>query len=71
MRVSKATASRDFALLRRINLQFLRLFGRDFDPTEDEIVWSWDWASYGFATEETRTAGYTKGLGHFPFATRN
>ena len=70
MAVSKATASRDFALVRRINLQFSRLFGRDFDPTKDEIVWSWDWASYGFATEETSTAGYTKGLGQFPFDTR-
>ena len=60
MAVSKATASRDCAFVRRMNLQFLRLFGRDFDPTKDEIVWSWDWASYGFATTESWKQGTPK-----------
>ena len=32
MNLSKATASRDFALVRRIHRQFARMFGRSFDP---------------------------------------
>jgi hypothetical protein len=32
MEVSKATVSRDFALVRRIHRQFGRMFGRSFDP---------------------------------------
>lgn len=38
MEMSKATASRDFALVRRIHRQFERLFGRSFDPKKDQIV---------------------------------
>src|SRR5262245_18032564 len=34
---SVATASRDFALTRRIRYQFLRMFGREFKPGEDFI----------------------------------
>ena len=43
MQVSKATVSRDFALVRRIHRQFGRMFGRNFNPTSDKIFWSWDW----------------------------
>lgn len=70
MEVSKATASRDFALVRRIHRQFGRLFGRSFDPKTDKIFWSWDWAHYGFMTRESTRAGFLKPVGHFPFDTR-
>jgi len=70
MNVSKATASRDFALVRRIHRQFGRLFGRTFDPVKDRIVWTWNWEHYGFITLESRRAGYPKPVGHFPFDTR-
>lgn len=70
MEVSKATASRDFALVRRIHRQFTRMFGRNFDPKRDRILWTWNWDHYGFMTPETRTAGYPKPVGHFPFDTR-
>jgi hypothetical protein len=42
MKVSKATVSRDFALVGRIHRQF----GRNFDPKTDKIFWSWDWSYY-------------------------
>jgi hypothetical protein len=70
MEVSKATASRDFALVRRIHRQFGRMFGRNFDPKSDRIFWSWDWSYYGFMTPESRKAGYADPVGHFPFDTR-
>ena len=70
MKKSKATASRDFALARRIRGQFLRMFGRPFVPGEDEIRWSWNWSSYGFRTIESVEAGYKKPVGSFPFDTR-
>jgi hypothetical protein len=70
MAVSKPTASRDFALVRRIHRQFLRMFGRKFDPKRDRVVWSWNWASYGFITPESKAEGYPKAVGHFPFDTR-
>src|SRR5688500_7866767 len=38
MQVSKSTASRDFALVRRIHRQFLRMFGRSFDLKRDQVV---------------------------------
>ena len=68
--VSKATASRDFALVRRINRQFGRLFARGLDPARDRIVWTWNWDHYGFITSESRRAGYPKPVGRFPFDTR-
>lgn len=37
MEMSKATASRDFALVRRIHRQFARMFGRSFDSKKDQI----------------------------------
>lgn len=70
MEMSKATASRDFALVRRIHRQFSRMFGRSFDSKRDRVIWSWNWANYGFITEESRWAGYSKPVGHFPFDTR-
>src|SRR5262252_258434 len=68
--VSKATASRDFSLVRRIHCQFLRMFGRNFDPDRDRIVWTWNWDHYGFITPESYAAGYRKPVGYFPFDTR-
>jgi hypothetical protein len=70
MEMSKATASRDFALVRRIHRQFARMFGRTFDPKRDKIFWTWDWAHYGFITPESTRAGFLKPVGHFPFNTR-
>ena len=70
MEVSKATASRDVALVGRIHRQFLRMFGRNFDAKRDGVVWTWNWDHYGFITPETRNAGHRKPVGHFPFDTR-
>jgi len=70
MEVSKATASRDFALVRRIHRQFGRMFGRSFDPKSDKIFWHWDWSHYGFMTPESTKAGFPEPVGHFPFDTR-
>jgi hypothetical protein len=70
MNLSKATASRDFALVRRIHRQFGRMFGRNFDPKRDKIFWSWDWSYYGFIAPESAKAGYREPVGHFPFDTR-
>lgn len=70
MQVSKATASRDFALVRRVHRQFARMFGRSFDPKLDRIVWAWNWEYYGFIAPESMDAGYKQPVGHFPFDTR-
>jgi hypothetical protein len=70
MEVSKATASRDCALVRRLHRQFLRMFGRNFNSKRDRVVWTWNWAHYGFITHESRYAGHPKPVGHFPFDTR-
>ena len=70
MQISKATASRDFALVRRINSQFLRMFGRSFHCKTDRIVWNWHYDHYGFVAPESRQAGYRKPVGFFPFDTR-
>jgi len=70
MEVSKATVSRDFALVRRIHRQFARMFGRNFDPKRDKIFWNWDWSHYGFIAPESAQAGYREPVGHFPFDTR-
>jgi hypothetical protein len=70
MKRSTATASRDFQLVRRIHTQFSRMFGRRFEVTRDQILWSWDWSHYGFRTRESYEAGYSKAVGHFPFNTR-
>jgi hypothetical protein len=70
LEVSKATASRDFALVRRIHRQFGRMFGRNFDPKRDKMFWSWDWSYYGFIAPESAKAGYREPVGHFPFDTR-
>ena len=53
MKRSKATASRDFQLARRIHTQFGRMFGRRFEVKRDQILWSWDWSTYGFRTRES------------------
>jgi hypothetical protein len=69
---SLATASRDFALTRRIRSQFMRMFGREFKPGQDFILWTWDLSHYGFCTRETYLAGFGKKLvGKFPFLTRS
>ena len=70
MNLSKAIASRDFALVRRIHRQFTRMFGRSFDSKKDQIVWSWHFDHYAFKTPESKAAGYPKPVGHFPFDTR-
>lgn len=70
MQLSKATASRDFALVRRIHRQFRRMFGRKFDAKRDSVVWTWNWDHYGFITPESRATGHRKAVGHFPFDTR-
>ena len=70
MQVSKATASRDLSLVRRINRQFGRLFGRPLDPNRDRVVWTWNIDFYGFITPESKRAGYPKPVGHFPFSVR-
>jgi len=70
MKRSKATASRDFQLARRIHTQFSRMFGRRFEVKKDQILWSWDWSHYGFRTRESYQAGYRKAVGEFPFDTR-
>ena len=69
MKKSKATASRDFALARRIHAQFARMFGRSLEP-QDQVKWSWNWSHYGFRTRESVRAGNKKPVGHFPFDTR-
>ena len=71
MKRSKATASRDFQLVRRIHAQFARMFGRKFEVKKDQILWSWDWSHYGFRTQESYHAGYRKAVGNFPFDTRS
>ena len=70
MQVSKPTASRDCALVRRIHRQFLRMFGRNFDPKRDRVVWAWNWDHYGFITAESRATGHREPMGHFPFDER-
>jgi hypothetical protein len=70
MEVSKATASRDCALVRSLHRQFLRMFGRNFDSKRDRVVWTWNWDHYGFITHESKHAGHPKPVGHFPFDTR-
>ena len=70
MGMSKASISRDFALVRSIHRQFLRMFGRNFDAKRDRAVWTWNWDHYGFITPESKTEGYPKPVGHFPFDTR-
>lgn len=70
IKMSKATASRDFTLARRIHVQFTRMFGRTLEPHRDQIKWSWDWSHYGFQTPESWRAGHRKPVGHFPFSTR-
>ncbi len=64
--VSLATASRDLAICRRILAEFRELFGREFDPSSDEIVWTWDYANYSFQIGGKRV----KGARRFPFSTR-
>jgi hypothetical protein len=70
MKRSKATASRDVQLVRRIHAQFARMFGRRLEVKKDQILWSWDWSHYGFRTRESYQAGYKKPAGCFPFDTR-
>lgn len=70
MKLSTATASRDFQLARRIHTQFTRMFGRRFEIKKDQILWYWDWSHYGFRTPESCRAGYSKAVGKFPFDTR-
>lgn len=69
LEVSKPTASRDFALVRRIHRQFVRMFGRNFDAKRDRVVWTWNWAHYGFSTWESKATKHKKPVGHFPFDT--
>lgn len=68
--VSLATASRDLTLCRQIRLQFLKMFGREFNCKRDRVIWTWDWSHYGFKTDETLRAGYTTSVGHFHFSSR-
>ena len=68
--VSKATASRDFALVRRKHRQFGRMFGRNFNEKTDRVFWTWNWEHYGFITWESKDTGNKKPVGQFPFDTR-
>ena len=70
MKKSKATASRDFAIARRIHFQFARMFGRTLELKKDQVKWSWDFSHYGFRTRESVQAGHKKPVGDFPFDTR-
>lgn len=70
MKCSKATASRDFQLARRIHAQFARMFGRKFEVKKDQVLWTWNWSHYGFRTRESYRAGYSKAVGQFAFNTR-
>jgi|GEM_PF-1744681 len=70
MEASRATASRDLTLARRIHSQFARMFGRKLNPQNDQVVWSWDWSNYGFRAPESVRAGFRKPLGSFPFSLR-
>ena len=63
MEVSKATASRDFALVRRIHRQFGRMFGRSFDPKTDRFSGPGEWAHCGFMTPESTRADFLKPVG--------
>jgi hypothetical protein len=56
---SRATASRDLALCRRIQTEFALMFGRLFNPKTDRILWSWDWSHYGFQTSESLNSGHS------------
>ena len=49
MKKSKATASRDFAIARRIHFQFARMFGRTLELKKDQVKWSWDFLTTVFA----------------------
>ena len=69
-KTSRATASRDFALCRRMQTEFTLMFGRLFNPKTDRVLWSWDWSHYGFQTSESLNAGHQKAVGQFPFSTR-
>ena len=69
-KTSRATASRDFALCRRMQTEFTLMFGRLFNPKTDRVLWSWDWSHYGFQTSESLNAGHSKPVGQFPFSTR-
>jgi hypothetical protein len=71
MQTSRASASRDLALARRIQGQFARMFGRPFNPTQDRVKWSWDWSSYGFVTRESIRSGHKRPVGKFAFNTRS
>jgi hypothetical protein len=64
-KVGRATASRDLALCRRMLDEHKRVTGFDFDGLFEEIiVFSWDYASYGFRVEDKEV------VGRFPFSTR-
>lgn len=67
---SVATASRDFALCRRIRGEFARMFGREFKADQDYVLWTWDLSHYGFCARESVRAGHLKPVGRFPFVTR-
>jgi hypothetical protein len=63
--MSEPTMSRDLSLCRQMLQQFRRLYGRAFNPAIDEVVWSWDYAQYGF-----RAGGEPEKKTRFPFTTR-
>jgi hypothetical protein len=64
-KVGVATASRDLALCRRMLDECKRVTGIDFDGLfEESIVFSWDYASYGFRVEGDEV------VGRFLFSTR-
>ncbi len=70
--VSLMTASRDLALCRRMLAEFRREAGRDFDAEIDEVVWSWDFARYGFRTRHSLNPSrcVRRGEARYPFSTR-
>lgn len=71
MKRSKATASRDFQLARRIHTHSsLECLVGTSKPKQIRSCGPWDWSHYGFRTRESYQAGYSKAVGNFPFDTR-
>jgi len=66
MKKSKATASRDFALARRIHAQFARMFGRSLEP-QDQVKWSWELVALRVPYSRERSSRQQETSRPFPF----
>lgn len=68
---SKAAASRDFHLARRVHAQFTRMFGQQFDVKKDQLVGSWDWSPLWIPNARKLPRQVSgKPSATFPFGTR-